>query len=189
MGTEETTGQEPVIEPTDQESTGGNQSSDVLSLADAKKLRRENQSLRERLHALEEENANHKKAQMTELERAKAEAKEAAERAEAVQAALRQAKAEAAISRVAIEKQVDPDLLSGLVKVEFDKDGNPKGIDAAVDELLTKYPYLKGGVSLNTANPQRQRALTLDDIRRMTPEQINARWTEVEAALKASRQQ
>jgi hypothetical protein len=192
VGTEETTGQEPVIEPTDQESTGGNQQEEPKSFdADyVKKLRDEAASWRRKVKDLETKVTGFEQEKMSEAERLKAQADAAKAEAQAAQEALRKARAEAAISREAAKHGVDADLLTRLVTPEFDDDGNPAGIDAAINDLLTKHPYLKAGsaVGLSATNPQRKGALTLEDIKRMTPEQINARWSEVEATLKASGQ-
>jgi len=125
---------------------------------------------------------------LTEAERLKAEATAAKAAAQEAQAALRKARAEAMIGKAAAKHQVDPELLSKLVAVEFGDDGQPAEIDGAVSALLKSHPYLQAGaVSLNPTNPQRKTALTLEDVKRMTPDQINARWEEVQVALKAGR--
>lgn len=191
MEAEETTGQEPVNESEGQEPKDEGTRRETFDAAYVKQLREEAASWRRKVKDLEARVTGFEQEKMTEAEKAKAQAEAAKAEATQAQEALRKARAEAAISREAAKHGVDADLLTRLVTPEFDDDGNPTGIDAAINDLLTKHPYLRAGgaVSLSSTNPQRKSALTLDDIRRMTPEQINARWTEVEAALKASRQQ
>jgi hypothetical protein len=186
---EETTGQEPVSESGGQEPKDEGRQ-ETFDAAYVKQLRDEAASWRRKVKDLEGKVAGFEQEKMTEAERAKALAEAAQAEAKAAQEALRKARADAAISREAAKHQVDADLLGKLITPEFDDDGNPTGIDAAINDLLTKHPYLKAGgpVSLASMNPQRKSALTMADIAKMSEAEINARWTEVEAALKANRQ-
>lgn len=182
---EETGGQVQPQAPEGQVPDGGNV--EVFDAAYVKQLRDEAASWRRKVKDLEGKVTGFEAEKLTEAEKLKAEAQTAKAQAQEAQAALRKARAEAMIGKAAAKHQVDPELLSKLVAVEFGDDGQPAEIDGAVSALLKSHPYLQArGVSLNT-NPQRKSALTLDDVRRMTPEQINAQWDEVQVALKAGR--
>jgi len=183
---EETGGQVQPQAPEGQVPDGGNV--EVFDAAYVKQLRDEAASWRRKVKDLEGKVTGLETEKLTEAERLKAEAVAAKAQAQEAQAALRRARAEAVISKAAAKHQVDADLLSKLVTVEFGDDGQPAEIDAAVTALLKGHPYLQAGaVSLNPTNPQRKGALTLADVRRMTPEQINADWDAVQVALKAGR--
>lgn len=183
---EEQTGQEPAETPEGQEPGGGKQ--ETFDAAYVKQLRDEAASWRRKVKDLEGKVTNFEAEKMTEAEQLKARAETAAKEAEEARAALRKARAEAAISRAATKSGADPDLIAGLVQVDFDDDGNPKGVDAAITDLLTKYPYLKANaVSLSSTNPQRKPTLTRADVERMTPQQINERWDEVQEVMRAGK--
>lgn len=79
-------------------------------------------------------------------------------------------------------------------RVELDGSGRPVNVEALIKELVTERPWLIGGpggapapheTSASPANPPRDgtRRMTHDDLRRMTPEQINANWDAIQAAL------
>jgi multidrug efflux pump subunit AcrA (membrane-fusion protein) len=190
VGTEETTGQEPVNESEGQEPKDEGTRQETFDAAYVKQLRDEAASWRRKVKDLEGKIAGFEQEKMTEAERAKALAEAAQAEAKAAQEALRKARADAAISKVAAKHGVDADLLGKLVSVEFDDDGQPTGVDAAISDLLTKHPYLKAGsaVSLSATNPQRKGALTIEDVKRMSEKEINARWNEIKPVLEASRQ-
>ncbi|MCC6727894.1 MAG: hypothetical protein IT208_00985 [Chthonomonadales bacterium] len=75
--------------------------------------------------------------------------------------------------------------------VERDAAGRPTNVEALLREMARARPWLAaaeppgGGVS--AANPAGGRGVRLsrDEIRRMTPEQINANWAAVQAALQS----
>lgn len=81
---------------------------------------------------------------------------------------------------------VDPRKLARLVTVEFDADGKPVNVDQAAAAVLKEWPELKaqpGTVTAAATNPQRQSKLTMEQIKKMSPAEINARWDEVQQAL------
>ena len=81
---------------------------------------------------------------------------------------------------------VDAEVALALIRgtIEFDNDGKPQGVEAALSKLLADKPYLKAGTSTSPTNPPRQgTTLTKADIEKMTPEQINENWEAVQAAL------
>lgn len=77
--------------------------------------------------------------------------------------------------------------LADLSGVTIGDDGTVSGVAEAVDKLAEAYDYLwktdKPPKTTRTTNPPRQETLTKDDIDKMTPDQINARWDEVQAVL------
>ena len=122
--------------------------------------------------------------QMSEAERLQAQAKAAQEAAQAAQAELRMARAQAAIAQAAATHGINPAKLAKLVTVEFDDAGQPVGVEAAVAAVLQEWPELKPvAPTVSATNPPRQSKLTLGDVKKMTPEEINSRWDEVQALL------
>lgn len=188
MSDETMAGQEPVIESDGQAPEGG-QETKAFDAGYVKQFRDEAAAYRRKVKELESKVSGFEQAQMTEAEKLRAQAEAAAKQAAAAQEALRQARATAAISREAARHQVDPDLLARLVDVQFDDDGEPAGVDAAVEQVLSRYPNLRpaAGVNMASTNPQRKPALTLEEVKRMSPDEINRRWDEVQLALKTGR--
>lgn len=137
------------------------------------------------LKALRAKLTGFEQAQMTETERLRSQAEQAKAEAQAATERARKAMADAAISRAAAQQGIDPALLARLVDVEFDADGMPVNVEANVGAVLAKYPQLKPATATGVAatNPARVQKLTMDDIRRMTPDQINARWDEVQIVM------
>lgn len=154
--------------------------------SEVEKLRKENASWRRKLRDLEAKVSGYEQERMSEGERLAAQAKAAQEAAQQAQAELRKARAEAAIAVEAAKHGIAPDLLAKLVEVEFDEAGQPANVGAAAARVLEQYPQLKPlPPGTNPTNPQRVGKLSLDDIKRMSAEQINARWDEVQAAMAA----
>lgn len=150
-----------------------------------KGLRAENAKWRKAAQEAAARVTEFERAQMTEAERMQAQAKAAQEAAAQAQAQLRQARADAAIARAAATQGINPALLGRLVDVEFDEAGQPVNVDAAVAAVVAAYPQLKPApVQLATTNPGRAAAkLTMEDVQKMTPAEINARWGEVQAVM------
>jgi len=87
---------------------------------------------------------------------------------------------------------VDPDaaaLLLDWESVEYAEDGSPKNVEAALKALLRAKPYLAGqaaqssGAPMNPASGRGAATLTLADVKKMSPTQINERWADVQKAL------
>lgn len=89
--------------------------------------------------------------------------------------------------------------LLDLERLEFDDGGTPTNVEQVLGQMLEERPWLRGtherepqsdtaGDSdpASPANPPREdsRLLTIEAIRRMSPEEINANWTAIEAALR-----
>ena len=128
-----------------------------------KKLRREAESLRERLRAAEKERDEARAGQQTEAERKEkrlaeleAESLKWKEREQALQV-------KNAVTKAALKRGLDPDLAEKLLNwstIRFDEEsGEPKGIGKALDALLSQYPILQGQPAeqptIGATNPQR----------------------------------
>ncbi len=123
---------------------------------------------------------------MSEAEKLQAAAKSAQEQAQAARQELQQARAEVAIARAAASLGVDPRKLARLVTVEFDADGQPVNVDQAAAAVLNEWPELKPvAATPGATNPPRTAKLTMADVKKMSPDEINSRWDEVKAAMAA----
>lgn len=129
-------------------------------------------------------------SEQTEAQKLQAQLEAAQKREGTLAAQLReqalQMAVQAAAQKVGI---VDAEVALALVRgqITFDDKGAPQGVEAALTELVKSKPYLRAGAgnSVNPTNPGRQGGskLTREQIARMTPEQINANWSAVQAAL------
>lgn len=151
------------------------------------KLRKENAAYRTRAkeasEAAERIKLEAERAKLDEVERLKA------EKADAEKAA-QEARAEAARARHLMTlagKVVDPE--DALAIAERAGLVTDDGVN--VDELLKAKPYLAPpqahGVNIPGARNAKKPTLTLEDINKMKPHEINERWDEVQAALKGAR--
>ena len=150
-----------------------------LGLEKADDLKALVKAARER-QASEQTEAQRMQAQLAEYQK-KEQSWAAEKRAQALQIAVQAAAQKAGI--------VDAEVALALIRgqIEFDAEGAPQGVEAALTELVKSKPYLRAGAgnSANPTNPGRQGGskLTREQIARMTPEQINANWSAVQAAL------
>lgn len=184
MADEQAGGLEPTPEAP-QADAGQDQQFDA---AYVKSLRAEAAKYRKEAQAAQAKVAEFQAQQMTETERLQAAAKAAQEQAQAAQVELRKARADAALAREAGKHGLDPGLLAKLVELEFDDSGTPTNVTGAVEAVFKTYPQLKPQAITQpgATNPGRlPPKLTMADIKRMTPDQINARWEEVSAVLEA----
>jgi hypothetical protein len=128
-------------------------------------------------------------SEQTEAQKLQAQLADAQKRSQTLETKLReqalQIAVQAAAQKVGI---VDAEVALALVRdgIEFDANGMPQGVEAAVTELARQKPYLRVGASggSNPTNPARGgQTLTREAIAKMTPEQINENWEAVQAAL------
>jgi hypothetical protein len=163
-----------------------------------KKTKKEAQTLRARLRELEKAQEAADRAKLSESEKLAADLKAALERANASETGLRAERIRNAVLRTASAQGLDPELAESLVKpeqLEFDESGSPTNVDKVLKALLVKWPHLKAGSAptpptTNPTNPARRdgrNALTLEAVRNMTTEQIQARWDEVQEVLKTGK--
>ena len=150
-----------------------------------KSLRKEAAQHRTEAAALKAKLSEYEQAQMTEVDRLRSQAEQAKAEAQAATERARKALADAAVSRAAAQHGIDPALLARLVDVEFDGDGMPVNVEVNVKTVLQQYPQLKPATAtgVSATNPARVQKLTMDEIRRMSPDQINARWEEVSLVM------
>lgn len=200
-----TSGQEPTAgagqAPTSPAS--GQASETTHSLAEVQAAlqaaRREAAASRKKLDALEQAQATADAAKLSDLEKAQ---KRAAD-LEAENTRIR-SEAQATVTNARIERHaaqlgaVDPELVTRLInpdEIERDAAGIPTNLDALVKQVLKARPYLVAAAAgaapapqAGATNPATGRgvpALTLADVQKMSPAQINARWAEVQKALAA----
>lgn len=141
-----------------------------MTLREARALRREQAQNRERIAGYETAERNRTQQGLTELERER-------QRATAAEAALETERANLRNERLAIRIEsaaqrlgfIDPEAAVRMLDrtgIEFDGEGNPKGLDKALRELLTAKPYLKGtpGGSANAGDGNRGPAPTGGDM-------------------------
>lgn len=185
-------GQEPT--PAGQEPTGNNtapsvkvdgQEPETFSRDYVQQLRKEAAQWRKEAQEAKTKVQTFEQQQMSEAERLQATAKQAQEQAQAARQELQQARAEVAIARAAANLGVDPRKLAKLITVEFDEAGQPVGVDQAAAAVLNEWPELKPVATPSATNPQRAAKLTLADVKKMSPAEINERWDEVKAAMAA----
>ena len=140
------------------------------------------------LKALVKATKERQASEQTETQKLAAQLAEAQKRETTLAAKLREQalalQVQAAAQKVGI---VDAEVALALVRsgIEFNDDGVPQGVEAALTALAQAKPFLKaqsGGGS--PTNPPRAGAtLTKEAISKMTPDQINANWPAVQAAL------
>ena len=154
-----------------------------------KSLRSENAKHRTELKDVKAQLEQFKQAQMSETEKAAARLQQLeAENAKLITAqrdnALRSAITTAA-ARLGV-KHVDAALrLIDVGALDIADDGKVSGADAAMRDLVKQYPGLFGPGPDNAGNPDtgQRGGLTLDEIKRMTPAEVQARMDEVRAVL------
>lgn len=151
-----------------------------------RQLRAENAKWRTEVQAAKAKVAEYEAAQMTEAQKLQV-AAQAAQAAQAVaEAELRNAKAQAEIAKAAQRLGMDIELAERFALPTWDGD-TLTGVDDSLKAALEKWPHLKPAPQapvLPPTNPGRQaKALTMEDIRAMSPEEYIARRDEVNASL------
>lgn len=176
---------EPQVQETNEPTQPQEEPVETFDREYVEKLRKENATYRTKAKKAEEAAEAAKKAaereKLDEVERLKAEKADADKRLAEIEA-----RAVAAERRAALTGKVaDPAAALRLLdEAHLDDDGN-----VLVDKLLEAYPFLapkEPGVNIPGARTARQSTLTHEDIARMTPEQVNERWTEIQAFKQAN---
>lgn len=175
---------DPPVADTDAETPppeGDSQPADAVSRAELKKIRSETAALRRRTKEAEAELEKLRTEQLSETEKAIAEARNVArqEVLGEVNQRLVAAEIRAAAAKAAA---IDPDDIVKLVdtaQVAVDDQGDIVGVDEAVAELLEAKPHLVKQPDPRFKVPAdggatNQRQLTREDLKRMSPSQINA---------------
>ena len=180
---EENQGQAPEITAPDDTGEGQDSTPKTFDEEYVRTLRSENAGYRKKLRDLEAKVSGFEQERMTETERLQTQAKAATEAAEAAKAELRKARVESEVAKSAAKLGIDYKLALKVAEVETDDDGNPVNVEATLTALLAEYPQLRPVASAAIANPSRERKLTVDDVKKMSPDEINRRWDEVKAAM------
>lgn len=157
-----------------------------------KQLRAENAKYRTERNALQEKVKTFEQEKLTKEEQAAQRLKELEERESAFISRMRGAELRAAVAGAANGLKISSvDAAMKLLDagmITFDEENHPVGVEAALGQLVKQYPFLVTAPpsSGDKTNPERgrQSALTLDDVKKMTPNEINSRWDEVSAVIK-----
>jgi hypothetical protein len=171
-----------------------------------KRRRLEGQTLQSQLDELQTWKSEQERAALSEEERRQVEFDEAVQAREAAEARAAEMQLQyevaARASTLGIRDPRDAVRLMDWDALEFNDRGEVSNMDNVLTALLTEKPYLRGTVQAITpppggevtppgGNPSRERqsgsALTMDDIKQMSPAEINANWDEVQKVLAASR--
>jgi type IV secretory pathway VirB10-like protein len=196
-----TTPPAPEQEPTEPRKEDGSVDWEAVARA----TRQEAASYRTRLRATEGERdafktkaEEYERSQLTEQERVAAdlEAARGLSKAQAETITRLQLQNEV-LARTSAHGIVDADAAYRLLdqsQVVYE-DGRPVNVDQLLETLVTNKPWLKGSGTPSVPLPDVQptnaprvppSTLTIDDIKKMTPQQINARWDEVSRVLETS---
>ena len=114
---------------------------ETISLEEARKLRKEAQTLRQRLKGFEDAEEQAKLAALSDVEKATKRATDAEQLVKQYQERLVLAEVKMAAQAKGI---IDPDLAALAIKntLEFDKDGMPTNLEEALTALVKNKPYL-----------------------------------------------
>lgn len=178
-------------QPNGQAPTGGEggqasaQSAEQFDVEYVRQLRAENAKWRTEAQAAKAKVTEFEAAQMTEAQKFQAQAQAAQAAAEATRQELRRLKVQAEIAKVAQKMGIDIDLAERIARPSWDGD-TLTGIDESLQEALEKWPNLKPqAVTVAATNPGRTQKLTRADIDKMSIDEINNRWDEVQTVLAA----
>lgn len=166
--------------------SGGQDSPETFDRDYVEKLRREAAGYRTQLKDAQDRLKSFEDADLSERQKLQKQLDDLKKQQEAANDALRQERARLAIVKAAARHGLPASLAERLVDVEYDDEGNPKDVDAAVKKLAAEYPQLvagSGGGSPTNPASGKKTTLTRDDIQKMTADEINARWDEVKEVL------
>lgn len=142
------TGTPPTTEDTDPNDVDGYKKALAASRAEAEQAKRDAKAATKQLEAAQAEVKKHADAEKTELERAVSRAEEAEKARLDLETRHRSAVVKHAVSTAARDAGfANPDVayrMLDLDKIEFDDDGEPQGVDAAVKALATAEPWMIG---------------------------------------------
>lgn len=138
----------PPITPEPQAGDG----QESISLEEARKLRKENQTLRQRQKTLDEAEEAKQQAALSEVDKANKGRADAEARIQQYQKQLVVARVESAAQKKNI---IDPEMAALALqdKLEFGDDGMPTNLDKALDELVKNKPYLVKAADAQPASP------------------------------------
>jgi hypothetical protein len=95
----------------------------------------------------------------------------------------------AAAARLDFNDPQDAFRLLDVGGLEVEDDGSVKGLDGTLQKLLSEKPYLRKQAVSKTSptNPATAAALTMDQIKTMSPAEINSRWDDVQKVMAKGR--
>lgn len=191
-------------QPGGQAPAGGQSATDPQDVASLPKwaqdlyqnLRQENAGHRTKLSDLEKKVKQYDDEKLSESEKLQKAAKDAEDRAASIEAQLRSERLTLSIEREARKLNiVDPEMAALAIqsKVEYDKDGKPTNVSTLLADLVKAKPFLVaqegGGGGTPASNPQRSGGYSMEEIAKMTPQQIaslpQAEYDKIQAAIKA----
>lgn len=132
-------------------------------------------------------------AEKSDLEKAQTEAQAAADRAAQAETRLSQELAKSVIREQARDMGfVDPEAIPRLIDqddLDRDDDGRPlvDSVRLKLADLAKSKTYLLGGGGGSPGNPggaPKGSKFTIDDVRKMSPAEVNKNWDEVQAVLR-----
>jgi hypothetical protein len=165
----------------------------VFDEAYVQTLRSESADYRTKLRAAEEKLTKLENAQLSETERAKKEATDAQTKAQQLEKDLKDSRVRAEIAVQAPGlKIVDADAAHKLLDggaIQFDDQGKPTNVKTLLEVLVKDKPFLiqQAGTTTPPNNPARDgsNTLTKEAIEKMSPQEINANWEQVQKVLAA----
>lgn len=184
-------GQAPDGDPGDPPTKDGDQKDEKDRLI--AELRREAASHRKKAKEAADALKAKEDAEKSDLEKAQSDAQAAATRAEQAEARLAEELAKSVIREQARDMGfVDPDVAARLVDredLDTDDEGRPvvESVRLKLADLAKSKAYLLGGGGGSPGNPggaPKGSKFTLDDIRKMSPAEVNKHWDDVQAVLK-----
>lgn len=155
-----------------------------------KKLRDEAAANRKKAADLQAQIDEAKKAEMSEIERAKADAQQAQETAKSIEAKYRQAQRDMAITQEAAKAGFPVAAALKLADVTVSDDGAVSGVEEAIKQLVADYPGMVAGAgggsngsSMNGSRAKKKQLLTKAEIESKSPQWRNENWALVQESL------
>jgi len=184
-------GQEPAVtESTDHEQDAPTLDADAIK-AELARARKEAARYRTELRKFQDAEEERKRAAMSDAEKLQAEYEGLQARYAKAEADRREALIRAAVTAAASNAGfVDvEDAMRLLPTEEIEVDGDRvDGVDELVAQLVASKPYLtKRQGAPSPTNPSSPSRLTLEAIKRMSPQEINANWDAVQDVLSKQR--
>lgn len=155
----------------------------TVSAEEYARIQREHADYAKRLAEFEKEKKVREEADLSEKEKLERRLVEQEKRQAELEQQLRSKEIQILAGKLGI---VDPEAAEKLIdwtKVESTESAR----EAALKDLLKNKTYLAGTPGsgpTQPTNPGRQGGLTVDEIKRMTPDEVNKNWDAVQAALK-----
>lgn len=165
-----------------------------ISLEEARKLRRENAGYRTKVREFEKAEQEREREKLSEAERLKAEREDFEKERTAFEQRQKDTRTHDAVTAAARKLGYrDPSDALRLLdesKLDLADDGSPTNAEQLLKELAESKDYLLGptsgsGSPAAPAANRRGAKLTKEDLQRLTPAEVNARWDEVQELLKS----